>query len=172
LAITPYQQTSMELMRLGCLLAAFLPFELAVQLLVQLCGIRISDDTVWHWVQTFGQQAMQRIDTDLVHLANGVEPSLESVEPAQSALPLVIAADGVSVPFRAYPGIANGKIRFREVKLALLARLKQSQTRTGKTVARLHQRRLVAVLGDINDLQPRLQLEASRHHHCPSCGLD
>ncbi|WP_449279991.1 hypothetical protein [Leptodesmis sichuanensis] len=40
LAITPYQQTSIELMRLGCLLAVFLPFELAVQLLEQLCSIR------------------------------------------------------------------------------------------------------------------------------------
>lgn len=162
LAITPYQQTSIELMRLGCLLAVFLPFELAVQLLVQLCGIRISDDSVWHWVQNFGQQAMQRLDTDLMHLATGVEPRRESVEPALAALPLVIAADGVSVPFRPYPGIAKGKIRFREVKLALLARLKQGQTRAGKTVARLHQRRLVAVLGDINELQPRLQLEALR----------
>lgn len=162
LAITSYQQTSMELMRLGCLLAVFLPFELAAQLLVQLCGIRISDDTVWQWVQTFGQQAMQRVDTDLVHLANGVEPSFESVTPALAALPLVIAADGVSGPFRRHPIMANGKIRFREVKLALLARLKQGQTRTGKTVARLHQQRLVAVLGDINELQPRLQLEALR----------
>lgn len=162
LAITPYQQTSMELMRLGCLLAVFLLFELAVQMLVQLCGIRISDDSVWHWVQTFGQQAMQRIDMDLVHLANGVEPSLESVDPTLAELPLVIAADDVSVPFRPDTGTPNGKIRFREVKLALLARLKQSQTRTGKTVARLQQRRLVAVLGDIHDLQPRLQLEAYR----------
>lgn len=162
LAITPYQQTSIELMRLGCLLAVFLPFELAVQLLVQLCGIRISDDSVWHWVQTFGQQAMQRVDTDLVHLANGVEPTREAVEPALAALPLVIAADGVSVPFRPHPGMAKGKIRFREVKVALLARLRQRQTRTGMTVARLHQRRVVAVLGDINDLQPRLQLEALR----------
>lgn len=162
LAITPYQQTSIELMRLGCLLAVFLPFELVVQLFMQLCGIRISDDSVWHWVQTFGQQAMQRVETDLGHLANGAEPPREALEPALAALPLVIAADGVSVPFRPHSGMADGKIRFREVKLALLARLKQSQTRTGKTVARLHQRRLVAVLGNIHDLQPRLQLEALR----------
>jgi hypothetical protein len=162
LAITAYQQTSIELMRLGCLLAVFLPFELVVQLLVQLCGIHISDDSVWHWVQNFGQQAMQRVDADLVQLANGVEPPRESLEPALAALPLVIAADGVSVPFRPHPGMVNGKIRFREVKLALLARLQQGQTRAGKTVARLHQRRLVAVLGDIDDLQPRLQLEALR----------
>jgi hypothetical protein len=162
LAISAYQQTSVELMRLGCLLAVFMPFELAVQLLVQLCGIQMSDDTVWQWVQNFGQQAMQRVDTDLMHLANGVEPTLESSEPALEALPLVIAADGVSVPFRPYTGTANGKIRFREVKLALLARLKHYQTRTGKSTSRLHQRRLVAVLGDIDALQPRLQLEALR----------
>jgi len=162
LAITPYQQTSIELMRLGCLLAVFLPFELVVQLLVQLCGIHISDDSIWHWAQNFGQQAMHRVDADLVQLANGVEPPCESLEPALAALPLVIAADGVSVPFRPHPGMVNGKIRFREVKLALLARLQQGQSRTGKTVTRLHQRRLVAVLGDIHDLQPRLQLEALR----------
>jgi hypothetical protein len=46
LGIVPYQQTSIELIRLGCLLAVFLPFELAVQLLSQLCGIGMSDDTV------------------------------------------------------------------------------------------------------------------------------
>ncbi|PSB22408.1 hypothetical protein C7B76_04205 [filamentous cyanobacterium CCP2] len=43
LGISAYQQTSMELVRLGCLLAVFLPFELAVQLLAQLCGIGISE---------------------------------------------------------------------------------------------------------------------------------
>ncbi|MBD2096380.1 hypothetical protein H6F90_14660 [Trichocoleus sp. FACHB-591] len=32
LGIEPYQQTSMELMRLGCLLAVLLPFELATGL--------------------------------------------------------------------------------------------------------------------------------------------
>lgn len=45
--ITAYQHTSIELVRLGCLLTVFLPFEIAVQLLMQLCGIRISDDSVW-----------------------------------------------------------------------------------------------------------------------------
>jgi hypothetical protein len=162
LAITAHQQTSVELMRLGCLLAVFLPFELAAQVLLQLCGIRISDDTVWQWVQTFGQQALQQVETDLANLANGIEPVPESLETAWAALPLVIAADGVSVPFRPHIGTANGKIRFREVKLALIARLQQHQSRTGKTSTRLQQRRLVAVLGSIDALQPRLQLEALR----------
>jgi hypothetical protein len=46
-----YQHCSTELMRLGCLLAVFLPFELASQLLLQLTGITISDDAIWNWVQ-------------------------------------------------------------------------------------------------------------------------
>lgn len=36
------------------------------------------------------------------------------------------------------------------------------QTQKGETITRLHQRRLVAVLGDIDDLKSRLQLEAHR----------
>ncbi|NJP08988.1 MAG: hypothetical protein HC866_05475 [Leptolyngbyaceae cyanobacterium RU_5_1] len=99
-----------------------------------------------------------------MQLANGVEPTPEPLEPKLEALPLVIAAVrealpkalGVSVPFRRHPRTATGKIRFQEVKLALLARLGQHQSRTGKTITRLHQRRLVAVLGNIDALQPRL----------------
>lgn len=162
LGIRAYEQTSVELRRLGCLLAVFLPFELAVQLLRQLCGICISDDTLWQWVQTFGQQASHSLNQQLAQLETGVEPVAEPLAAPLAQLPLVIAADGVSVPFRPQPGTAKGKTRFREVKLALLCRLKHLQTRTGKRVARVHQRRLVAVLGDINALQSRLQLEALR----------
>lgn len=162
LGIEPYQQTSVELVRLGCLLAVFLPFELAVRLLEQLCGIRISDDTLWQWVQRFGGQAMQQLDKELANLHEGIEPALESMDPILADLPLVIAADGVSVPFRPQTGTAKGKIRFREVKIALLARLQSVQTRSAQLKTRLEQRRLVAVLGDIDALQPRLQLEALR----------
>jgi hypothetical protein len=56
LEIQPYQQTSPELIRLGCLLAVFLPFELAAVMLQQLCGIAVSDDTIWNWVQAVGRQ--------------------------------------------------------------------------------------------------------------------
>lgn len=139
LGISAYQQSSIELVRLGCLLAVFLPYELAVQLLGQLCGIRISDDTVWQWVQQFGAQAMQQLDTQLEQLERGIEPVAESLDPMLAALPLAIAADGVSVPFRPQPGTAKGNIRFREIKIALLARLKRVQTRSGKWVTRLGQ---------------------------------
>ena len=60
LGIAPYQQSSVELKRLGCLLALFVPFELAVGLLSQLTGIRVSDDSLWQWVQDYGQAAMNR----------------------------------------------------------------------------------------------------------------
>lgn len=55
-------------------------------------------------------------------------------------MPLIIAADGVTVPFRPQPKTAKGRIVWREVKIALLARLGKCQTKTGTTVTRLHQR--------------------------------
>jgi hypothetical protein len=64
------------------------------------------------------------------------------------------------VPFRPEDGGSWGKLRWREVKVGVLARLSQHRTRTGQRVTRLQQRRLVAVLGDIEMLKPRLWLEA------------
>jgi hypothetical protein len=162
LGMVPYQQTSVEMMRLGCLLAVFLPFELAVQLLSQFCGIGISDDTVWQWVQRFGQQAMPQLNRELDNLHQGIEPAIEAIAPTLMELPLVLATDGVTVPFRAQAGTPKGKIRFQEVKIALLARLRSVPTRSAQTKTRLEQRRLVAVLGDMAALQGRLQLEALR----------
>ena len=66
------------------------------------------------------------------------------------------------MPFRPQTQTPKGKIVWREVKVALLARLGKRQTKRGETITRLHRRRLVAVLGNIDDLQPRLQLEALR----------
>ena len=66
------------------------------------------------------------------------------------------------VPFRPTGGQPTGKTRWHEVKVGVLARLGQHRTRTGKVVTRLRQRRLVAVLGDIEALKPRVWLEAVR----------
>jgi hypothetical protein len=162
LGIAPYQQTSTELMRLGCLLAVLMPFESATWVLQQVSGIRLSKDTLWQWVQTFGQQSMRQLERQLQQLVDGVEPMLEPLDSTALTLPLIIAADGVTVPFRSSPGTASGKIVWREIKVAILARLSQHLTRSGKTVTRVHQRRVVAVLGDISALEPRLQLEAFR----------
>jgi hypothetical protein len=162
LGIKPYQQTSAELMRLGCLLAVFLPFEVAAWMLQQLSGITVSDDSIWQWVQDAGQHAIQHLKNQLQQLANGQLPQPESLDAILKAMPLIIAADGVTVPFRPQLQTPKGKIVWREVKVALLARLGKLHTKTGKAVSRLHRRRLVAVLGDIDDLKPRLQLEALR----------
>lgn len=110
LGIAPYQQTSTELMRLGCLLAVLMPLELATWVLQQVSGIRLSNDTLWQWVQTFGQQSMKQLSEQLQQLANGVEPMLERLDSTALTLPLIIAADGVTVPFRSSPGTASGKI--------------------------------------------------------------
>jgi hypothetical protein len=162
LGIEPYQQTSVELMRLGCLLAVFLPFELAVVLLQQLSGIRISDATLWQWVQGFGQQAMNQLQAQLEAWQRGDKPQQETLATEVEALPLLIGADGVTVPFRPTPGSAGGKIVYYEVKVALLARLGQRLSRSGEQLTQLVHRRLVAVLGDIDALKGRLELEAYR----------
>ena len=75
---------------------------------------------------------------------------------------MVLGAAGVMVPFRPEGGTPRGKLRWREVKVGVRARIGQHRTRTGQVVTRLTQRRLVAVLGDIDALKPRLWLEALR----------
>lgn len=107
-----------------------------------------------------GKQAVTRMKLQLQDLANGQSPQVAALNATVKAMPLIIAADGVTVTFRPQPKTPTGKIVWQEVKVTLLTRLGKRQTQTGKTVTRLHQRRLVAVLGDINDLKPRLQLEA------------
>lgn len=151
-----------KLMRLGCLLALFVPFELAAWLLSQLSGIHLSEDSLWQWVQRYGHQAMNRWDQDVEHWQQGHEPTVETFSDAVSAMPLLMAADGVTVPLRPQLGTSRGKTVWREVKVALLARLSQRVNRNGKRVTRLRQRRLIAVLGTLDRLQPRLQLEALR----------
>ncbi|OWY61597.1 hypothetical protein B7486_62960 [cyanobacterium TDX16] len=105
---------------------------------------------------------MRQLSGQLQQLADEVEPMLEPLDSTAVTQPLIIAADGVTVPFRSSPGTTSSKIVWREVKVAILARLSKHLTRSGTTVTRVHQRRVVAVLGDISALQPRLQLEAFR----------
>jgi hypothetical protein len=162
LGIKASAQTSTELQRLGCLLAVFLPFALAVEILMQLTGIEVSDRSVWNWVQEVGETTMLQLQQHLEDFEQHSEVEPELLEPAVAAMTLVIAADGVTVPFRAQAGSPKGKIRWQEVKVAILARLHQTQTQAGHQITRLCQRRFVAVLGDIEALKPRLQLEAQR----------
>jgi hypothetical protein len=70
-----------------------------------------------------------------------------------------MGADGVMVPFRPQAKTTAGKTKWREVKVAIFARLGQVRSRAGKLLPRLHHHRVVAVLGDIDDLSERMWLE-------------
>jgi hypothetical protein len=162
LGVQPHQRTSGELQSLGCALAVFVPFATAARLLGWYCGGVVSPRAVWCWVQAAGHQAMAQLQADLDAVAKDDVPPLEPLTVALTALPLALGADGVMVPFRPEAGAPKGKTRWREIKVGVLARLRQHRTRTGQVVTRLAQRRLVAVLGDIDALTPRLWLEALR----------
>lgn len=162
LQIAPYQQTSVELMRLGCMLAVFLPFGLAVHLLEQLSGVSVSDTAVWQWVQHFGGQQMNQVQVEVNDWQQGSKPFVEGMDEEIAALPLLIGADGVTVPFRPHPKSSKGKIVYQEIKVALLTRLGSRIKRSGETVTQLVQRRLVALRGTVHELQPLLELEVHR----------
>lgn len=162
LGVQPHQHTSLELKQVACALAVFVPFETAVALLHRLLSLSVSPGAAWHWVQDAGQQAMDWLQAELDRLAAGQAPAEEAMDAATRGLPLVIGADGVMVPFRPEKGKPHGRTLWREIKVAVLARLGQRTTRAGQEVPRLKQRRLVAVLGDIDALRPRLWLEAVR----------
>lgn len=162
LGLQPYQRSSDELQYLGCALAVFVPFATAATLLGWYRGNSVSPGAVWSWVQRAGQRAMARLTHQLAAVSAGHLPRPEPLEAELAAAPLVLGADGVMVPFRPVGGQPAGKTTWREIKVGVLARLGQHRTRTGKVVARLSHRRLVAVLGDIDTLKPRLWLEAVR----------
>jgi hypothetical protein len=162
LGVQPYQRTSGELQALGCALAVFVPFATAARLLGWYGGGVVSPRAVWCWVQTAGHEAMALLQEDLDAVARGHGPPPEVLTAELTALPLAVGADGVMVPFRPTGGAPTGKIRWREIKVGVLARLGQHRTRLGQVVTRLQHRRLVAVLGDIEALSPRLWGEAVR----------
>lgn len=162
LGLQPHQRSSDELKRAGCALAVFVPFEVGEVLLKMLTGVRVCDKSLWSWVQERGQVAMEQLLAQLQALAAGEASEEEALDAETRALPLLAGADGVMVPFRPAAGTPTGKTVWREVKVGILARVRHRLTRAGKTVSQLTRRRLVAVLGSIADLSPRLWLEARR----------
>ena len=66
-----------------------------------------------------GQRAMVQLEGELGALAAGEPPGVEPLAAELEALPLVIGADGVMVPFRPHPRTAKGKTRWREIKVAM-----------------------------------------------------
>ena len=162
LGLQPHQRSSGELQSLGCTLAVFVPFATAATLLGWYSGNSVSSRAVWRWVQAAGTRAMAQLQEQLEAVARSDLPAPEPLEAGLAAAPLVLGADGVMVPLRPTGGQPTGKTRWCEVKVGVLARLGQHRTRTGEVVVRLQQRRVVAVLGDIDALKPRLWLEAVR----------
>jgi len=160
LGLQANQRTGVELQRAACALAVFVPFEVAAVLLRLLTEVVVSPGAIWNWVQEAGGVAMTRLQEQLEALQDGALPAAEEIDATVAALPLLIGADGVMVPFRPNGGQPAGHIVWREVKVGILARLRRRVTRTGKPVAQLVRRRLVAVLGAVDDLRPRLWLEA------------
>jgi len=162
LGLQPYQRTSLEVKWLTCALAVFVPFEIAAVLFGLLTGVKVCPKSIWAWVQHSGQSAMTQLEAQLEALTQGVLPEEEALAAATKALPLLIGADGVMAPFRPTAGSAKGKTVWREIKVGILVRLGQRLTKAGQQVTHLTQRRLVAVLGDIDELSPCLWLEAVR----------
>src|SRR5439155_2142690 len=162
LGVQPHQRTSEEVQSLVCALAVFAPFATAARLLGWSSGGTVSPRAVWCWVQAAGQRAMEQLHAQLQALAQGHLPTEEPLAPELVVAPLLLGADGVMVPFRPEGGHPRGTTAWHEIKVGVLARLRHHTTRTGTVVARLHQRRLVAVFGDIEALQQRLWLEARR----------
>ena len=97
LGIKSYQQTSLELVRLGCLLAVFVPFETVTVIVQRFTGIQLSGQTIWSWVQLLGKRAMVQLQHEMAQLADGQEPNPEPLEETLAKMPLVIGADGVMV---------------------------------------------------------------------------
>lgn len=162
LGVQPPQRTSGELPSLGGALAVFVPFAPAARLLGWYRGGPVSPQAGWGWVQAAGHQAMETLQAHLHARAQGDRPPPEALAAALAAAPLVLGADGVLVPFRPTGGQPTGKTRWHEVNGGVWARLGQHRTRTGQVLTRLHPRRLVAVVGDIEALKPRWWLEAVR----------
>jgi hypothetical protein len=164
LGIKPYQQTAPEVVRLACLLAVFLPFELSGQILQQLTGIQVCPQAMWLWVQSMGHRQIAQQQAQLERFESQGEVEPEALDKKQSALPLAIAADGVTVPFRPQVGTPKGKRVFQEVKVAVLSRLQTQVNGAGQVVTRLVHRRVVATLAEIGIFQSHLCLEAARQN--------
>jgi len=162
LGITPHQRTSNELKHVACALAVFVPFETAARLLEMLTTVWVSPTSIWNWIQEAGRKAMDHLEGELQNLAEGREPHQEIPKEGIGALPLIMGADGVMAPFRPEGGSPKGKAVWREVKVAIFARLAKRLNRKGKEISYLRQRRLVAVLGCKDQLGPRMLLEALR----------
>jgi len=158
LDIKPYQRYSLELIKMACLLAVFIPYDISSKILNQLTGVSICANTIWNWVQNIGREIMEKVHEDVNRLESGIIPEAEKIDPIISELPMVIGADGVFVPFRPEKNTPKGKTVWFEVKIGIIARIAKRINSKGKEVSYIARKRLVAILGDINIFKPQLML--------------
>lgn len=149
-------------MKLGCLLAIFVPFEITSDLLQQLTGIKVCAQTIANWVTQSGRLASNKQTPELTAFSQGESQCREQLSTEVESMTLAVGGDGVMVPFRPQEKSPSGATQWREVKVGIIAFLGTYFTRKGKSATRLHHRRLVGVLGNIHDLTPRLMVEALR----------
>jgi len=160
LGLASNQKSDSGLQRVACLVAIFVPFESAAMLMKQLTGSEVSGQAIWEWVQSVGQRMKKSLEAELKALTVGDLPEVEAMSAEIAGQILLMGADGVMVPFRPQAKTAEGKTKWREVKVAVFVRLGQVCTRAGKLIPRLHHHRVAAVLGDIDDLSARMWLES------------
>jgi len=160
LGLASNQKSDSGLQRVACLVAIFVPFESAAMLMRQLTGSEVSGQAIWEWVQSVGQRMKKSLEAELKALTVGDLPEVEAMSAEIAGQILLMGADGVMVPFRPQAKTAEGKTKWREVKVAVFVRLGQVCTRAGKLIPRLHHHRVAAVLGDIDDLSARMWLES------------
>jgi hypothetical protein len=159
LGLASNQKSDSGLQQVACLVALFVPYETAAMLMKPLTGLTVSSQAIWNWVQAAGERMMNSLAKELAALAAGTWPETEVMSAEVAAQTLLMGADGVMVPFRPQAKTAAGKTKWREVKVAIFARLGTVRTRAGKLIPRLHHHRVAAVLGDIDELSARMELE-------------
>ncbi len=157
LGLRPNQRTGDEIKEMACCLAVFLPFNIAALLFKNLTGTEVCANAIWNWVQWAG--AMAKLEKELEELKDKL-PDVEETDAEIAKLPLMIGGDGVMVPFRPDGGQPKGKTAWKEVKIGIFARLGKRITKKGKEVSVLVRKRVVAVLGDVDDYKPRMWLRS------------
>lgn len=158
LGIKPNQRTGTEIKYLGCLLAVFVPYGIAESLLGNFFCVCVSDGAIWNWVREAGGKAMRKLETELEQLHNGEKPEEDGAIAQVENLPLIVGADGVMVPFRPNGGSPEGKTAWREVKVGIVARMGRRINKKGKEVSVIVRRRVVAVLGKVDEFKSFLWL--------------
>ena len=160
LGLAANQRTGLNVKRLACALAVFVPYEIAAVFLALSTGVTVSPNSIWNWVQWAGEAAQKQLEARIQKVVAGEDIDQGEMPSLWQQLVLVIGADGVMVPFRPDGGQPKGRTRWREVKVGIVAWLKEKTTASGRQVMRPVQRQVVAVLGSIDDLRPRLWLAA------------